>query len=279
MKARKSVIALFLLPASIIYVAFVLIPAAWAFYFSLYDWSGFTEGMKFVGLRNFFQLFQDPVFWLSVKNTCIILLVGGVMIFLLAFLLTMLINSGVRGKGFFHTMIFLPNVVAIIALTTLWGFIYNPVFGLWQGFFKLIGLREISQFIWTSSDNNMIFWAVLIPIIWINVGFQLVLLMAGVDKIPRELFEAALIDGANQFQAFIRITIPMIWDVITVAFVLWGISALKMFEFPYAFNGRMVSPQLYTMGIYLYVEGFGVREPVYRLGYATAIGVLLLVSW
>ena len=276
MKVRKSVIALFLLPAGLVYLALILVPAVWAFYFSAFDWTGFQEGMKFIGLRNYSQLFLDPVFWISVKNTLFILAVGGVFIFVLAFLLTMLINSGVRGKKFFRAMIFLPNVVATVALTTLWGFMYNPVFGLFQGFFKLLGLTQLSQFIWTSADH--IFWAVLVPIIWINVGFQLVLLMAGVDKIPHELFEAAILDGASQFQVFIRVTIPMIWDVITVAFVLWGISALKMFEFPYAFNGRMVIPQVYTIGIYLYVEGFGAREPVYRLGYATAIGVLLLVS-
>ena len=276
MKVRKSVIALFLLPAGLVYLALILVPAVWAFYFSAFDWTGFQEGMKFIGLRNYSQLFLDPVFWISVKNTLFILAVGGVFIFVLAFLLTMLINSGVRGKKFFRAMIFLPNVVATVALTTLWGFMYNPVFGLFQGFFKLLGLTQLSQFIWTSADH--IFWAVLVPIIWINVGFQLVLLMAGVDKIPHELFEAAILDGASQFQVFIRVTIPMIWDVITVAFVLWGISALKMFELPYAFGGMHILPQIYTIGIYLYVEGFGIREPIYRLGYATAIGVLLLVS-
>jgi ABC-type sugar transport system permease subunit len=187
----------------------------------------------------------------------------------------MLINSGIKGKKFFRAMIFLPNVIATVALTTLWAFIYNPSFGLFNAFFKLLKITPLSTFLWTSSDH--IFWAVLIAIIWINVGFQLVLLMAGVDKIPLDYFEAAVIDGANQFQLFTKITIPMIWDVIIVAIVLWSISALKMFEFPYAFSGRMVTPDLYTIGIYLYVEGFGKRDPIYRLGYATAIGVLLLI--
>lgn len=276
MNIRKLVIILFLLPAGLFYMAFILIPAIWAFYFSAFDWSGFTESMKFVGLGNYFQLFRDRMFWLSLRNTLIILLPGGAIIFLLTFILTVLINSGVRGKKFFRAMIFLPNVIATIALTTLWAFIYNSSFGLLNGFFKLIGVHQLSQFTWTSADK--IFYAALVAIIWINVGFQLVLLMAGVDKIPFEFFEAARIEGASQFQMFTRITIPMIWDVISVAFVLWSISALKMFEFLYAFGGLNMPQSLYTIGIYLYVMGFGKRDPIYRLGYATAIGVLLLIT-
>jgi ABC-type sugar transport system permease subunit len=276
MKVRKSVIALFLLPAGLFYLAFILIPAIWAFYFSAFDWSGFTSSMKFVGLGNYTQLFSDHLFWMSLGNTLIILLPGGGIIFLLTFLLTVLINSGVRGKKFFRAMIFLPNVIATVALATLWAFIYNPSFGLLNSFFKLIGVQQLSQFTWTSADR--IFYAALVAIIWINVGFQLVLIMAGVDKIPFEFFEAAKIEGASQFQMFTRITIPMIWDVITVAFVLWSISALKTFEFLYAFGNPSIPPTLYTIGIYLYVMGFGKRDPIYRLGYATAIGVLLLIS-
>jgi len=275
MKVKKSVIALFLLPASLVYLGFILVPAIWAFYFSLFDWSGFSMDMEYIGLRNFIQLSKDPLFWLSIKNTFIILVPGGVIIFLLTLILTMLINSGVRGKKLFRAMIFLPNVIATIALTTLWAFIYNPSFGLLHGFFEVIGLEQLSQITWTSSER--IFYAVLVAIIWINVGFQLVLLMAGIDKIPFELFEAALIEGASKLQIFISITIPMIWDVIVVALVLWSISALKSFEFIYAFGGLNMPQSLYTIGIYLYVIGFGKRDPIYRLGYATAIGVMLLL--
>ena len=275
MKVRKSVIALFLLPASLVYLAFILIPTVWAFYYSVFDWSGFAVSKEYIGLKNFIQLSKDPLFWLSVKNTMNILVLGGVIIFLLTFILTVLINSGVRGKKFFRAMIFLPNVIATVALTTLWAFIYNPSFGLLHGFFELIGLEQLSQITWTSADR--IFYATLVAIIWINVGFQLVLIMAGIDKIPFEFFEAAVIEGASQFQMFIKITIPMIWDVIAVALVLWSISALKMFEFIYAFGGLNMPQSLYTIGIYLYVIGFGKRDPIYRLGYATAIGVVLLV--
>jgi ABC-type sugar transport system permease subunit len=276
MRVRKRLIISFLLPASLLYLAFFIIPAIWAFYYSAFDWSGFSSNMTFIGFDNYLHLFKDPLFWVSMRNTIGILLLGGAIIFPLAFGLTILINAGIRGKKFFRAMIFLPNVIATIALTTLWAFIYNPKFGLLNGFFKIFGLTELSKTAWVAPDK--IFFAMMVALIWMNVGFQLVLLMAGIDKIPFEFFEAAKIEGATQFQMFKSITLPLLWDVISVATVLWTIFALKIFEFPYAFSGITVPTQLYTVGIYLYVMGFGKRDPIYRLGYATAIGVLLLIA-
>jgi ABC-type sugar transport system permease subunit len=205
-----------------------------------------------------------------------ILFLGGFITFSLAFLLTILINIGIRGRKFFRAMIFLPNVIATIALTTLWAFIYNPKFGLLNGFFGALGFTELSQTLWTASDK--VFYAMLVALIWIQIGFYLVLLMAGMDKIPFEYYEAAKIEGANPLQMFTRITVPLMWDVISVGIVLWSIWALKVFEFPYAFHGIIPPTEIYTVGIYLYIMGFGKRDPIYRLGYSTAIGALLLLA-
>jgi ABC-type sugar transport system permease subunit len=275
MKVRRRLIVSFLLPASALYLAFFLIPAVWAFYFSAFDWSGFTKQMRFIGLDNYIQLAKDPIFWKSLSNTLLILLLGGLIVFLSVFTLTILINSGVRGKRFFRAVIFLPNVIAAIALVTLWQFIYNNKFGLLSGSLRLIGLTSLANIPWLGIDY--VFFAMLAALIWIEVGFYLVLMLAGVDRLPLEFFEAARLEGASQLQMFVRITLPLMWDVITVALVLWTIFALKIFEFPFAFTGIEPLKQVYTLGIYLYVMGFGQRQPIYRLGYATAMGVVLLL--
>jgi ABC-type sugar transport system permease subunit len=275
MKTRKRLIILFLMPASLVYLVFFLIPAVWAFYYSFFDWSGFGQNMKFRGLGNYRELFHDPIFLLSLRNTLFILVVGGVIVFALALLLSVLANSGIRGKKFFRAMIFLPNVIATIALVTLWSFIYNPSFGLMNSLFKLIGWEAGAKFTFTSSGH--IFYAMLVALIWIEVGFYLVLLMAGMDKIPLEYYEAAKLEGASQWQMLTGITIPLLWDVLSVAVVLYTIFALKIFEFPYAFSQIQPPQEIYTVGMYLYIEGFGKRDPIYRLGYATAIGVVLLL--
>ena len=275
MRVRRGLVILFLLPASILYFGLFLFPTIWALYYSLFEWSGFSQDKLFIGLDNYVQLLKDEVFLLSLRNTLMILFVGGLIIFPLTFLLSVLINSGIKGKRLFRALIFLPNVVAVIALTTFWTFIYNVRFGLLNSFLKTIGLENLGNTLWTAPDN--IFWAMLVGIIWLNVGFQLVLILAGMDKIPEEYYEAARLEGANQFQMFFRITVPLLWDVISVAVVLWSVSALKIFEFPYAFSGIYPPKEIWTVGIYLYVMGFGKRAPIYRLGYATAVGVVLLM--
>ncbi|WP_299941875.1 carbohydrate ABC transporter permease [uncultured Nitratireductor sp.] len=272
---RNRLIFGFLAPATAVYGVFFLAPTLFTFYYSLFEWSGFGEDKTFVGLGNYARLMNDYVFWLSFMNTITILIVGGIFIMGLAFLYTILINSGIWGKKFFRLVFFLPNIISVVALSAMWAYIYNPRIGLLNSFFGAIGLDGMSKTLWTSPDN--IFWAMLAALIWVFTGFFLILIMAGVDKIPADMYEAADLAGANLWQKFRHITVPMTWDVLTISFVIWVINAIKMFEFPFAFGLLQVPQQIYTLGIYLYVMGFGKREPIYQLGYATAIGVVMLV--
>ena len=271
----RKLVRLFLAPALLVYLCLFLAPAAFTFYFSLFKWSGFGDAMTFVGLANYKRLLSDPTFWLSFRNTFALLTVGGAFVFFLALLYTVLINSGIWGKKLFRLIFFLPNVVSVVALSAMWAYIYNPRYGLLNTVFKAVGLDGLGKTLWTSPDN--IFWAMLAALVWVFTGFFLILLMAGVDKIPADMYEAADLEGASLWQKFRFITVPMIWDVMTISFVIWIINAIKMFEFPFAFGFLQVPQELYTLGIYLYVMGFGKRDPIYQLGYATAIGVVLLV--
>ncbi len=275
MRISKRFILFFLFPASALYLAFFLVPTLQALVYSLYDWSGFGSDMRFIGLANFQELLRDRLFWTSIGNTVGILVIGGVIIFALAFIMTMMISSGIRGKKFFRGVIFLPNIIAVIALTTLWGYMYTPNTGLLASLFKMIGLDSLAKFTWMGPDT--IFFSMMVAIIWIEVGFYVVLLLAGVDKIPPDFFESAKLDGASQLQQFRFITVPLLWDVISIGLVLWSIHAVKIFEFPFSFTGLEPNPASYTVGVYLYILGFGQRQPIYRLGYATAIGVMLLL--
>jgi ABC-type sugar transport system permease subunit len=275
MRTSNRFILFFLFPAVALYLAFFLVPTFQALVYSLYDWSGFGSDMRFVGLGNFQELLRDRLFWTSMGNTIGILVIGGVVIFSIAFIMTMMISSGIRGKKFFRGVIFLPNIIAVIALTTLWGYMYAPNTGLLASVFRAVGLESLTKLTWLGPDT--IFLSMMIAIVWIEVGFYVVLLLAGVDKIPPDFFESAKLDGANQFQQFRHITIPLLWDVISIGLVLWAIHAIKIFEFPFSFTGLEPNPSSYTVAVYLYILGFGQRQPIYRLGYATAIGVMLLL--
>jgi ABC-type sugar transport system permease subunit len=275
MKVSNRFIVLLLLPASALYLVFFLVPTFQALIYSFYDWSGFGAAPQFIGFRNFQELLSDRVFWRSLSNTVGILIIGGVVIFGLAFIMTMMLSSGIRGKKFFRGVIFLPNIIAIIALTTLWGYMYTPRTGLFAAVFDALGLTELARFPWMGPDTIAI--AMMVAIIWIEVGFYVVLLLAGVDKIPPDFYESAKLDGATDFQQFRHITMPLLSDVIAIGMVLWSIHAVKIFEFPFSFTGLEPNPSSYTVAVYLYILGFGQRQPIYRLGYATAVGVMLLL--
>ena len=273
-RERKKVIIPFLAPALILYLVFMIIPALQAFKDSFYNWEGFNLPREFIGLKNFSNLIHDKNYWLTMETTLYLFLVGGVIVFLLAFLFTAILSSGaVRGKKLFRAVIFYPNVVAAIALTTFWAFIYNPRFGLLNSFLRLIGLDAL---IIPWTDPARVRNAVLVALVWIYVGFMLVILLAGADNISPEIYDSAKVDGANLFQMFTRVTVPMMWEVIVVAITFWMIIAMKQFEFVYAFGWGIVR-EIWTVPLYLYILGFGKRDPIYRLGYASAIGVTLLV--
>jgi ABC-type sugar transport system permease subunit len=275
-RERKKLIIPFLAPAIILYLVFMIFPALRAFRDSLYDWEGFNLPREYVGLKNFSELIHDPNYLMSMQTTLYLFLVGGVIILLLAFLFTAILSSGiVRGKKVFRAVIFFPNVVAAIALTTFWAFIYNPRFGLLNEVLKFIGLESLIV-PWTEPAR--VRDAVLVALVWIYVGYMLVILLAGADNISPEIYDSAKVDGANIFQMFFYVTIPLTWEVLVVAVTLWMIIAVKQFEFVYAFGGgTFVAREIWTVPLYLVVMGFGKRDPIYRLGYASAIGISLLV--
>jgi len=292
-KGRRLLIVTFLAPACVLYVIFFVWPASQSLYLSLFKWSGFEAEKAYVGLGNFRELldiidagfdsqfpflhltFRDQLFWYSVRNTLTNVFLGGVITFGLAFVLTALLSSGIRGKKFFRAVIFAPNVVAMIALSQLWGRIYNPRHGLLRNLLSMLGLEDLAATPWLGPDYVLI--AALVAMCWIWVGFNLVLLLSAVEQIPQDMFDAAKVDGANTFQMFTKITIPLVWDVLSIAVINFGITALKVFEFPYIIKGLQAPKEVTTMAIRNYVVGFGRRDPIYRLGYASAIAVIMQV--
>ncbi len=165
--------------------------------------------------------------------------------------------------------------MAPIALATFWSFIYNPRFGLLNSVLRSVGLDNLSQ-TWTGPD--LIFWSVLVSLVWTYVGFFLVIFSSGVDKIPEDYYDAAKIAGASRVQVFFNIIIPLTWDVLMVSVVLWIITAIKMFEFLFAFSGGISAPRaIWSNAVYMFLLSFGERVAIFRLGYGTTVSVTLLI--
>jgi ABC-type sugar transport system permease subunit len=272
---RRKGILILMIPALALYLALFIYPAVQSFWVSLHEWSGFTAQMKWVGLANYKELLHDDLFWMTLGTTMKILFIGGVLIFVLSFLFTFFLSAGIKGKKIFRAVIFYPNVVAPIALATFWSFLYNPRFGLINGVLRSLGLEVLTQ-TWTGPD--LIFWSVLVSLVWTYVGFFLVIISSGVEKIPADYYDAAKIAGATRVQMFFKVTIPLTWDVLMVSVVLWIITAVKMFEFLFAFSGGISAPKpLWSNAVYMFVLSFGRRVAIFRLGYGTTVSVTLLV--
>lgn len=270
-RGRQRLVIPFILPALIMYSLFFIYPAIQAFWISLHKWSGYGANKVFIGLGNYQDMLKDTIFRGALKRTLIISVGGGVGIFALAFLFSFILHRNIRGKKFFRALIFFPVVIPGVGLGLIWQFVYNSYWGPLSGFLQLVGLEALDR-AWLGPDY--IVQALTVAAIWSYLGYYVVILMAGIDKIPSTYFEAALIDGASEWKMFLTITLPMIWDVVVVAVILWMVGALKIFDLIIAI--QLLTTATYTLTVYIWVQAVGIYEPVFRLGYATAIGVVLL---
>lgn len=264
----------FLIPALLIYGIFFLYPAIQALYISLFDWNGFTANKTFVGLANFAELFSDKTFWnVAVANTFRILFVGGILVFLIAFIISGLLTTKIRGKKLMRAIIFFPAIISPVAVSVLWSFILKND-GLFNSVLNFIGLENLVH-VWT--ETGMLKWSIIVVLAWVYSGFYCVILLAALDRIPQELVEAARLAGANEVQIFFKIKIPMIKDILATAMTLWCIDAVKQFGVLYAWGGGVSVPpeDVTNLAIKMYITAFGRRVTIYRMGYATAMGVIM----
>lgn len=274
-KEHKKMLILFLLPVLCLYLLFFIYPSFKAFYVSLFDWSGFSDDMAFIGLGNFMELFRDSHFWKVVmKNTLIIIFGGGVIIFGISFVLSGVLTTDIKGKKLYRAILFFPSVINPVAIAILWSFIYNKQWGILNNILRIIGLENLER-AWLAPDT--LIFAILAALVWMYTGFYCVILLAALDRVPTGLIEAAQLEGANEFKIFFKIKIPMIWDVLSTAIILWCINAVKEFSLLYAWGGGVdvPPPGSQNLATYMYMTAFGRRVTIYRMGYSTAMGVVM----
>ncbi|WP_341282408.1 sugar ABC transporter permease [Paenibacillus sp. FSL H8-0537] len=269
LKRYVSLLA-FVAPAFILYAIFLLIPTLGGMYYSFTDWNGLNTNYQFIGLENFVEaLKDDPDFVHSLLFTLKYVLYMLVLQNVIALLLAVLIESRSKSKGFFRTIFFMPNMISIIISAFMWTFVFTQV---------LPQLAEKTMFTFLDQswvgDPKFSFYAILIISLWNGVGYMMIIYLAGLQGVPQSLMEAAIIDGANPLQRFMKVTLPMITHAITICFFLTLNGAFKVFEVVYGFTGGGPgrSTQVITMNIY--EEAFSNN---FRYGYASAKSVILFI--
>lgn len=270
-KRNKGFVLTYMVPTFLLYIVFCIYPCIKSLVLSVCEWSGYSQDIKFVGLSNFTRLLSDKNVWSALGHNMFLLVACTVFTFVLALAFAVFFTS--KTDKFHQTLkiiYFIPYVMSTAVVSILWTFIYNSSFGLLNTFLEKIGLSSL-QHVWLG-EKDTIMGALTVPLVWINVGFYMIMFIAAILNIPEDRYEAARIDGASKWDLFLHVTMPGIWNEITTSMVFFCVTAFNYsFELVYIMTkgGPNRSSELLTT--YLYEHAFKYSD----YGYASAIGVLL----
>ncbi len=260
----------FLAPSFIGLAVFTLYPLVYSGYLSLTKWDMLDPEKKFVGLRNYQRLINDSDLLKVLSNTAVytVSVVGITMV--LALILAILLNRQLRFRAVFRTTFFLPVVTSLTALSALWLWIYDPEFGLANWLLRSIGLAPSR---WLNSPSTALA-AIIIMMIWQTLGYDMIIFLAGLQNIRRDLYEAASLDGAGSWALFQHITLPLLSPTLVFLIITSSIQAFRVFDPIYVMTAGLGGPanSTATLVFYLYRQAFYNLEA----GYASAIAFVIV---
>ncbi len=265
----------YLAPAILLYAAFLLYPMVDSVRLSFFKWSGYaTEPQKFIGTRNYVRLFTvDTVFWTALKNSLIWVVLSLAIPMIISLLLALALNRRLFGCNLFRSVFYLPAVFASITVAAMWRWIYAPSIGAVDQALTLVGLGSWSHQ-WLG-DPRIALYSVFVAAIWQGIGFNMVLFLAGLQQVPKELEEAAEIDGAGTWQRFRAVTVPALRPTTVVVVILTIINSLKVFELIVGMTGGGPAQSTQVLALWSYTQSFSNHN--FGMGGATAT-ILLLIS-
>lgn len=268
---RRRLFLPFIAPAALLYSAVFIWPMIQTVITALTNQTN-RPTHRFVGLTNFANVLDDPHFWMALKNSVSYMVVGGLLNFLPGLFLAWCLSQPIRFKRFYRMIVFAPVVISVLVTSLLWKFLLNPNWGLLNGFLRLVGLE--SWAIPWLGDTRTALLMVTLAAVWQGIGMKVVLLSAGLERIPRELYEAARVDGATDWQQFSLISLPLLWEVFRTLVVLWTIQSMQMFAFVFVMTGGGPLRATEVAATYTYEIAFTSQ----KFGYATALATVLMLA-
>jgi multiple sugar transport system permease protein len=262
----------FLAPGLFVVGVFFLLPVAAAFLLAFTDFDIYAladiHNVRLVGLANFVGLFHNPVFWVALRNTLFFVLVGGPLTVSVALAAALLIESkAARFKPVFRTIYFAPFVTTMVAVATVFRFLYHPRFGLLNNALAALHLPRVD---WLGDPK----WAmpsIVLLAVWKNFGYDMIVFIAGLQAIPESLYEAARLDGAGGWRRFRHITVPMLAPTFLFVGVITMIGYFQLFAEPYVMTRGGPLNATLSMALFMYQQGFR----WWNMGYAAAIAIVL----
>lgn len=264
-------IFLFLLPAIILFLLFVVYPIFQSIYYSLFNWKGFGPAVDFVGLENFTNIMKDKVFMIALRNGFLIILLSLAVQLPLSLLLAVLVGRDLPGRVIFRTIFFLPYVLSEVIAALMWLFILNP--DPERGFINaVIAFLGGETQAWLG-DTSLVMPAIFAALTWKYFGYHMLLFMTGLQNIPSEIEEAGRVDGANAIQNFFYITLPLLTSTIRTSVYISVLGSIQQFILVWIMTKGGPVNASETMATYMYRFGF-VR---FQLGYGSAVAIYMFL--
>jgi raffinose/stachyose/melibiose transport system permease protein len=268
----KLTIVLFLLPAIVLFSFFLVYPIFQSVYYSFFNWKGFGPAVDFIGLDNFKRILTDWIFLKSVGHGLLIVVLSLVIQLPLAMALALMVGRNLRGRAFFRTIFFMPYVLSEVITGIMWMILFNPDSK--RGFINalLILIPGLKAIPWLG-DTRTVMLALFVVLTWKYFGFYMLLYLAGLQNIPPEIEEAALIDGVNNRQMITHITIPLIGSIIRTTIYLSVLGSMQVFALVWIMTKGGPVNASEVMSTYMYRFSF-VR---FELGYGSAVAIVMLL--
>ncbi|WP_084481765.1 carbohydrate ABC transporter permease [Nocardia grenadensis] len=274
-KRQARAAGLFIAPNLLAVAAFLVFPLGFSLYLSFHEWDMFGP-VRFTGLRNFRELLTaDPLFAIALRNTVVYTLGTLIPTISISLVVAAALNRGVRGTGFFRTVMFLPLAISSVVMAVIWRFLFDTNNGLLNTMLGRIGLGPVP---WLVEPR----WAmvsVCLVSVWKSIPFATVVLLAAMQGVPQDLYEAAKIDGAGAIRRFVSITVPLIRGALSFVLVVSIIDAVQAFDQIYVLTGGHGGPETgtYVFGIMIFQNAFAFGDAGYAAAIAWLIFVVLLV--
>lgn len=257
---------LLLAPYATHFLVITAFPVVFSLVLTLHRWN-LLSPMQWIGGLNFTTLVQDPLFWKALWNTFKFLMVHVPLQVGLSLVLAALLNQPIRARAFFRAAFFLPVVLSGVVITIMWKQLYSSETGVFNALLALMGLGRVG---WLT-DPDIAMPSIAIMATWKNMGLYVILLLAGLQSIPKSVYEAASIDGAGEMAQFTKITIPLLNPILMSVIILSTINGFSLFIEPYVMTGGGPLNSTLSMNLYIYRQAFS----FYKMGYAATLGFVL----
>jgi len=264
--------AFFIFPVFFLYTVFVIYPAIRSLYLSFFNWNGIAPVKKFVGFKNYIQLFlHDTVFVVALKNNILWTIGSLAIISGLGLVFAVVLNQRIRGRYVFRGILYFPYILSGIMVGMVWNWMYHPSMGLINDILGAIGLTSL-QIPWLATRATAL-PAIFLAALWQSIGFSMVIFLAGLQTIPQEQYESAKIDGASAFRCFKDITVPMLRETFIIVFATTLIGSFKVYDIVYVMTGGGPAQSTQVLALWMYLKSFY----YYNIGEGAALSWVMII--